>query len=123
MNPRNPIKQQQWHNIVSRLSRQFADGDELTLDAIIYLIGVRELGQGQQTFSKDDKVGLMHIAVCRLLEPYGHYSFDHFDSDGWPHYKLEKPLPQLKPGEQTVLMKEAIITYFEQYAPEFLLDV
>jgi hypothetical protein len=65
-----------WNNVVQILSDQFAEGDILDLDAIIYLIGVQELGQFKQPFKKDEKVNLMHIAICRLLEPYGFYEFD-----------------------------------------------
>ena len=54
----------------------------------------------------------MHIAICRLLEPYGYYEFEYFDDEGWPHYKNIAPLPNLKPGEQSRLMKEALIGYF-----------
>ena len=104
---------ERWQLVVKKLSNQFADGDTLDLDAIIYLIGVQELGQGQRKFKKDEKVNLMHIAICKLLEPYGYYEFDFFDNDNWPHYKTITELPNLKPGEQTVLMKEAIINYFE----------
>lgn len=104
---------EKWDFLVTSLSEQFAEGDELNLDSIIYLIGVQELGQGQRKFKKDEKVNLMHIAICKLLEPYGYYEFDFFDDDGWPHYKVITELPNLKPGEQTVLMKEAIVTYFE----------
>jgi hypothetical protein len=104
---------EKWDFLVTSLSEQFAEGDELNLDSIIYLIGVQELGQGQRKFKKDEKVNLMHIAICKLLEPYGYYEFEYFDNDGWPHYKTLTELPNLKPGEQTVLMKEAIVTYFE----------
>lgn len=103
----------QWNYLTKELSQQFSEGDVLTLDSIIYLIGVQELGQGKRVFKKDEKVNLMHIAICKLLEPYGYYEFDFFDKDGWPHYSLITDLPNLKPGEQTVLMKEAIIHYFE----------
>jgi hypothetical protein len=103
----------QWNYLTKELSQQFSDGDILNLDSIIYLIGVQELGQGKRVFKKDEKVNLMHSAICKLLEPYGYYEFDFFDKDGWPHYKLITDLPNLKPGEQTVLMKEAIIHYFE----------
>ncbi len=103
---------ERWENVVKILSNQFADGDELDLDAIIYLIGVQELGKVKQTFKKDEKINLMHIAICRLLEPYGYYEFDFFDNDGWPHYKVKEELPPLKAGEQAVLMKEAIVHYF-----------
>ncbi len=103
---------EQWVDLKSILSERFADGDELDLDGIIYLIGVQELGQGYRKFKKDEKVNLMHIAICRLLEPLGYYEFDFFDTDGWPHYKVKEELPFLKPGEQSIIMKEAIVNYF-----------
>jgi len=103
-----------WDYLTKELTQQFSDGDILNLDSIIYLIGVQELGQGKKVFKKDEKINLMHIAICKLLEPYGYYEFDFFDKDGWPHYKIVTDLPNLKPGEQAVLMKEAIIHYFEE---------
>ena len=103
-----------WDYLTKELTQQFSDGDILNLDSIIYLIGVQELGKGKKVFKKDEKINLMHIAICKLLEPYGYYEFDFFDKDGWPHYKIVTDLPNLKPGEQAVLMKEAIIHYFEE---------
>ncbi len=103
---------QRWNSVEEKLSRQFADGDKLELDAIIYIIGLQELGQVHRKFKKDHKLDLMHIAICRLLEPYGYYEFEFFDDDGWPHYKVLEQLPTLKAGEQSVLMKEAIVQYF-----------
>ena len=101
-----------WEKVVSHLSNQFADGEILDLDAIIYLIGVQEYGKFKQEFKKDEKLNLMHIAICRLLLPYGYYEFDFVDKDGWPHYTVKEELPPLKAGEQSVLMKDAIVTYF-----------
>ncbi|WP_339890139.1 hypothetical protein [uncultured Flavobacterium sp.] len=103
---------ERWENVVLLLSNKFADGDTLDLDAIIYLIGVQELGKFNQEFKKDEKVNLMHIAICRLLEPYGYYEFDYFDAEGWPHFTVKEELPTLKAGEQSVLMKDAIVNYF-----------
>ncbi len=103
---------ERWEQLIQKLSVQFADGDTMELDAIIYLVGVQELGQIHNTFKKDEKLNLMHIAICRLLEPYGYYEFEYFDEDGWPHYAIKEELPTLKAGEQSVLMKEAIVTYF-----------
>jgi len=101
-----------WKRLVVKLTNQFSDGEDLDLDGIIYLIGIQELGQLHRNFTKDEKVNLMHIAICRLLEPYGYYEFDFFDDEGWPHYKNKEALPTLKAGEQSVLMKEAIVQYF-----------
>lgn len=103
---------ERWEKVVEILSNQFAEGEQLDLDAIIYLIGVQELGKFKRVFAKDEKVNLMHIAICRLLEPYGYYEFDYVDKDGWPHYKIKEELPSLKAGEQTILMKDAIVNYF-----------
>ncbi len=103
-----------WEDIQRDVSQKFGGGEILDLDSIIFLIGVQELGKGFKKFTKDEKVNVMHIAVCRLLEPFGYYEFDFFDDDGWPHYKALDKLPNLKPGEQTVLMKEAVVMYFEE---------
>ncbi len=103
---------QRWLLVVNKLSKQFAEGDTLDIDAILYLIGVQELGQLHRRYKKDHKLDLMHIAICKLLTPYGYYEFDFVDDEGWPHYKVKEELPHLKAGEQSVLMKEAIVNYF-----------
>ena len=103
---------ERWGQLVNILSDQFSQGENLDLDSIIFLIGVQELGQLHREFKKDEKLNLMHIAICRLLEPYGYYEFDFVDDEGWPHYNVKEQLPPLKAGEQSVLMKEAIVNYF-----------
>jgi hypothetical protein len=111
MNNTNDLKNK-WIKILDILSIQFNDGEPLDLENVIYLIGVQELGQTDSKFSKDQKLDLMHVAICRLLEPFGFYQFEYIDNDGWPHYKVMNKLPNLKSGEQTLLMKEAVINYF-----------
>ena len=101
-----------WNNLKTKLSVDFSDNEIIDLDAIIFLIGLQELGQFQKRFNKQKKLEVIHIAVCKLLSDYGYYEFDYTDNDGWPHYKLIKKLPNLKAGEQTILMKKAIINYF-----------
>jgi hypothetical protein len=110
----NDNLKEEWERTKKLLSLKFADGDDIDVDSIIYLIGIQELGKGHRQFSKDEKIELMHIAICKLLEPYGYYEFDYFDEDGWPHYNLNETLPFLKSGEQSVLIKEAIVNYFKK---------
>ncbi|MEZ4796852.1 MAG: hypothetical protein R2785_06750 [Flavobacteriaceae bacterium] len=109
---KDELLKSRWNILVNKLSLQFADGDTLDLDAIIYLIGLQELGQLNRKYKKDQKLDLMHVAICKLLSPYGYYEFDYVDEDGWPHYKTKAELPFLKAGEQSILMKEAIVNYF-----------
>jgi hypothetical protein len=105
-----------WQELIEKLSDRFSDGDPIDIDGIIYLIGIQELGQYHRTYKKEEKVNLMHIAICKLLEPYGYYEFEFFDDEGWPHYKIKETLPPLKAGEQSILMKEAIVNYFVERA-------
>ena len=99
---RNEESKLKWNRLVEFVSKEFGDGEQLDLQAILFLIGIQELGKGYQTFSKEEKMDLLHIAICRLLSNYGYYEFEGRDKDGWPHYKTNEKLPALKPGEQTI---------------------
>lgn len=101
-----------WQELVDRLAGKF--GEEPDLQAILFLIGVRELGRGPMKFSKDEKQDLMHIATCRILSRFGYYELEGMDADGWPHWKLMKKLPPLTLREQDILLKQAVLTYFEE---------
>jgi len=103
-----------WDKIVLKLSHQFSGGAHLDMESIMYLIGIQELGKGMQDFTKDDKLNLMHIAICKLLIPFGYYEFTHNDTEGWPHYKLLKAIPKLTTLTQTKLMQEAVLLYFKE---------
>ena len=111
---RNPESKIKWEKLVEYVSKEFGEGDTLDLQAILFLIGIQELGKGYRAFSKQEKMDLLHIAICRLLSNYGYYEFEGRDKDGWPHYQTNEKLPPLKPGEQSILMKEAAILYFEE---------
>ena len=102
--------EKQWKELLKSLNNQF-DGD-LDLQAVLFLIGVQELGKGKVKYSKDQKLELMHIAICTLLEPFGYYNFAGHDEDGFPHWELNEQLPPLSPGQQMALMKESILDYF-----------
>jgi hypothetical protein len=101
-----------YHEVVKELEVKFGDG--LELDSILLLIGIQELGRGYLEFSKDEKMNLMHVAVCTLLEPFGYYKFTEVDKDGWPHFVKIDNLPALAPKEQEYLLKEAITLYFRE---------
>lgn len=102
--------EEKWKELEVKIATDFGGG--LDVQGILFLIGVQELGKGPQDFSKDQKIDVIHVAICRVLEPFGFYTLSHSDQDGWPHYESLKPLPTLKPGEQLKLMKQAIMDYF-----------
>jgi hypothetical protein len=101
----------QWEEVQQKVSKMFGGGELLDVDAITFIIGVQELGQGYRTFKKDEKLDIMHIAICTLLEPYGYYTFDGRDTDLWPHYTLNQKLPALNHQQQQHLLKEGLLDY------------
>jgi hypothetical protein len=105
------IFEKAWNDTVELASKHF--GEKLDYSAILFLIGVQELGKGYQKFKKDQKLELMHIAICTLLEPYGYYTYEGRDEDGWPHFNRVENLPPLTPPEQELLIKKAIVKYFQ----------
>jgi hypothetical protein len=103
---------QRWLDLRIRIQKQF--GKKPDLNALLFLIGIQELGQGIADFTKEQKQDLMHIATCRVLSISGFYEFEYTDADGWPHYKNMKPLPFTHLKAQEQFLKWHILEYFDQ---------
>ena len=101
----------EYQEVVKQLEEKFGSG--LELDAILMIIGVQELGKGPKEYSKDEKMNLMHVAICTVLEPFGFYKYTHDDEDGWPHFEKVENIPSLNEKEQEFLLKKAVTKYFK----------
>ena len=71
-----------WRDTVAVASKHF--GENLDMQSILFVLGLQELNKGYVDLTKDQKLEVMHIAICTLLEPYGYYEFMGRDEDGWP---------------------------------------
>ncbi len=101
-----------WNWLLSTLDVQLGKKPK-DLNAVLFLIGVQELGKGQVRFSKEEKQDLMHIAICKVLSLSGYYELEGIDIDGWPHWTVVKKLPHFDLLEQEKLLKIHVIEYFE----------
>lgn len=108
----------EWLKIRHFIKDAFRRKDLPDLDAILFLIGVQELGRWKREFTKEEKRDLMHIAACRLMSYDGYYRFTGRDEDGWPHYEAVRPFREkgLKTQEQYLKLK--IIQYFKDWEKE-----
>jgi hypothetical protein len=88
------------------------------LNAILFVIGLQELGFWAKKITKEDKEALMHIAVCSLLSNRGYYEFEGRDADGWPHWKVAKRIDITGVKGQERILQEEIIDYFSQTEEE-----
>ncbi|MBC8111717.1 MAG: hypothetical protein H7Y04_11710 [Verrucomicrobia bacterium] len=103
---------QDWENLLEKIEKVIGK-KPADLNAVLFLIGLQELGQGLKQFTKEQKQDLMHIAVCKILSRHGYYEFEGYDEQGWSHWKLIKKLPFLDILSQEDLLKSYIIDYFE----------
>lgn len=108
----------EWLRVRHFIKEKFQKAELPDLNAILFLIGVQELGKLQTKFTKEEKQDLMHIAVCRLLSEDGYYEFEGMDTSGWPHWKPVKTfnLKGVKP--QSIYLKEKVIHYFTPFFEE-----
>jgi len=102
-----------WQQLLTALEKVIGKRPK-DLNAVLFLIGVQELGQGKKNFSKEEKQDLMHIAICKALSLSGFYVLEGLDEQGWPHWKMVKKLPHFDLLEQEKLLKMCVIDYFEQ---------
>jgi hypothetical protein len=101
-----------WQILQKKLAERF--GSEMDYDAILFLIGLQELNKPYRKYKKDEKLEVMHVAICTLLETFGFYEYEGHDAEGWPHWKLKENLPHLDAKQQNKLIIDAIIDYFRK---------
>ncbi len=78
------------------------------LQGVLFAIGLQELGQLKDDFTKEERQDLMHIAVCRLLSYDGYYELTGYDADGWPHWQQKIMPPKGKVNQELILRKKII---------------
>lgn len=105
--------ERQWQLLLKNLEQSIGKKPK-DLNAVLFLIGVNELGSGRHHFSKEEKQDLMHIAICKVLSLSGYYRLEGLDKDGWPHWVLQKKLPHFDLLEQEKLLKMHVLEYFER---------
>ncbi|HMJ46177.1 MAG TPA: hypothetical protein VK498_02545 [Ferruginibacter sp.] len=102
--------QVRWLKLRIKLKEKF--GIKPDMNGVLLLIGIQELGQGPQAFTKEQKQDLMHIAICTILSVSGYYVFEGNDEEGWPHFKQAKALPEFNLYEQENFLKDHVLLYF-----------
>lgn len=88
-------------------------GKKPDLEAILFLIGMQEMGALKEKYTKEQKQDLMHVAVCSLLASSGYYEMDHVDEDGWPHFRQLKAVPAMSLPEQEQFIRDHVLLYFQ----------
>ena len=67
---RNEELNAKWAELVKKLNHRF--DQDFELDGILFMVGLQELNQFGRKLNKDQKMDVMHIAVCTLLAAFGY---------------------------------------------------
>lgn len=103
---------EKWPLVVQHMEELF--GKKPDMNMILLTIGIRELGLLKEKFTKEEKVKLMHLAVCRLFSESGFYVLRGVDVKGWPNWEKQKDLPYTDVFEQESLLRQHIVHYFQE---------
>ena len=109
---RNDDLQQRWWKLEEKLVNRFEKKPDV--ESVLFLIGIQELGDIREKFTKEQKQDLMHIAICTVLAKSGFYELSHVDEEGWPHFRQLKPIESMDPITQESFLKDHILLYFQQ---------
>jgi len=103
-----------WLKVQHFVKDAFEKTDLPDLQAILFLLGIQESGVMKDTYTKEEKEDLMHIAICSLLSREGYFEFVGNDQDGWPHFKQIRGISAEGVKHQEVLLKQKVIQYFQE---------
>jgi hypothetical protein len=105
--------QSRWWKLEEKMMERF--GKKPDLESILFLIGIQELGDIREKFTKEQKQDLMHIAICTVMSPSGFYELEGVDEDGWPHFRQLKAMPVMDPIAQENFLKDHVLLYFQSH--------
>jgi hypothetical protein len=105
--------QSRWWKLEEKLLQRFEKKPDV--ETTLFLIGIQELGDIKEKFTKEQKQDLMHIAICTVLTPSGYYEMEGVDEEGWPHFKQLKAIPEMNTFEQEAFLKDHILLYFQNH--------
>src|SRR3954466_5205971 len=95
-----------WYEVRNRVKNDF--GQRPDINAMLFLIGMNEVGVVKEKWEKEEKQDLMHVAVCKLFSSEGYYKYLGRDDEGWPHYEPVQNVPKLPLKEQDEMLKRKI---------------
>lgn len=97
-------------------------GREITLEAVLFLIGIQARGRGfEPDIERDRKQDVIMEGTFSAFASLGMYERVGMEQDGsWIWERVAEPVPDLPVEEQEKVLKSAVIKYFQdELGPEF----
>ncbi|MFW5972571.1 MAG: hypothetical protein ACOCTG_01150 [Bacteroidota bacterium] len=103
-----------WDELIESLSLRF--GREITLEAVLFLIGIQTRGRGYEPdLARDMKQNIIMEGTFAAFATLGAYEQVGMDEEGaWIWKRVAAPTPNLSIEDQERLLKLAVLRYFSE---------
>lgn len=107
-------QEERWDALVEWLRRSY--NRDITLEAVLFLIGVQSRGRGfQPELDRDVKEDLIMEGTFCAFASVGVYERTGMEANGaWIWERVMEPVPELPVEEQEKLLKAVVLRYFEE---------
>lgn len=99
-----------WLDLVAHVKEQY--GLDAQMEELLFFVGMQEYGQGIRCYSKDEKLALIKVGLCKLFSYHGLFEQQGLDGQGWPIWR-EVEGTKMPPEEtQEEMLKASLIRFF-----------
>lgn len=104
---------ERWEELCRNLEKSF--GRDVTVEAILFLIGIQTRGRGfEPDLERDKKQDVIMEGTFSAFASLGVYERVGMENDGaWIWERVADPVPDLPVDDQEKLLRLAILKYFE----------
>ncbi|MDW8134273.1 MAG: hypothetical protein RMJ66_04325 [Bacteroidia bacterium] len=99
-------------DLLTKVAQRY--GNRPSIEALLFLIGLNELGFYPEGDERRVKADLIHLGTLVLLERAGYARRVGEMRDRWPKWELSQNLPAWSPQEEENFLREAIIQYYAE---------
>lgn len=103
-----------WLKIQHFIKDKFKTPDLPKPDAVLFVIGLQELGILRKEYSHEQKLDITTLGTMTVLSSRGYFVQNGVDKDGWPLWQALKPYNHENETARNNELKILISEYFEQ---------
>lgn len=100
-----------WDEVLLAMSKHF--NITANYEFLLFMVGIQEKGCGFINFSKQDKMDLINLTKCRMLEREG-FLDEEGEEDGWPLFVPKLHYHSLSDAQKDAIIKRQMIAYIKE---------
>lgn len=103
--------EEKWDEVLLAMSKHF--GITANYDFLLFMVGIQEKGCGFLNFSKQEKMDLINLAKCRMLEREG-VLLEEGEEEGWALFVPKLAFHGLSDLQKDEAIKRQMISYLNE---------